>query len=506
MHLNSRVLVLFILLPALTALSCGGGGGGSRGGGSDSPYDGFRVTDTEPFDTELAVQLSTTVAIVFSEEIDPDTLTADSFRVWQSYTGNPVIGALTLADDRMTAELVPTTTLTLNTEYQVLVTTDIESRLGERLRKDFTAAFHTVVTNTGPPPPPPPPPTGRLETVGSMVTGRSSHTATRLSTDQVLVAAGWKSSTEVTGTAELYNPETKAFSQLTNGLWTARGNHTATLLQSGKVLITGGYTNGGAGVTAKSEIYDPGAGTFAMGPDMTQPRVYHAALVLADGTVLITGGGQLTASSNLVSTRSAELYDPSTNTFIALSNMAGYRSDHVMTRLNDGKILITGGSYSNKAAEIYDPVTKAFGTTTGEMKVARSGHSATRLVGGSVLLYGGGDRSATIYTAGISRFDSTPGVPLQDRTSHTATGVTGGRVIIAGGYVYLTSLMVHATLEYFNGPPGPKTFVPSQATLTYPLAFHRATLLRSGDILYTGGINLDPSGLEAHMAYLYTFK
>jgi hypothetical protein len=509
MLLKSKRLAMLFLLPALAALvlSCGGGGGGGgKGGGSDKPDDGFRVSETTPFDTELAVPQSTTVSIVFSEEIDADTLNKESFKVTQAYTGHVVVGTITLSSDNRTAELVPTTILALNTEYRILVTTDVESRFGERLRKDFTAYFHTVVTNTGPPPPPPPPPTGRIQAVGSMTEGRSSHTATRLGSGAVLVAGGWKTSTEITDSAETYDPDTRAFTALTATLWTARANHTATLLTSGKVLVTGGFASDGNAVTAKTELFDPSSGTFAMGPDMTQPRVYHEALLLTDGTVLITGGGQLNASGGLVSSRTAEIYDPSTNKFSALTNMLVYRSDHRMTMLDTSKVLITGGSYSSTVAEIYDANTQSFGATTGEMKVARAGHSATKLVGGTVLIYGGGDRSASIYTPGLSKFDNTPGIPLYERTTHTADAVTGGRVIIAGGYFWSSSLMIHATLEYFNGPPGPKTFVLSNASLSYPRAFHRSTVLKSGDILYTGGINLDPQGLELATAVIYTFK
>jgi hypothetical protein len=336
-----------MLLAALVAsiAACGGGGGGGGGGGDDEPVDkGFRVVSTAPGNNELAVARDVEITATFSDQIDESTVHVDSFKVSQSYTGHPVAGTISFDTDGKTIRLAPQSLLTLNTEYRVLLTTEVQNRFGERLRKNYEGIFRTVVTDTEPPQPPPPEPKARLVMAGSMWTGRSSHTATLLASGAVLVAGGWASSTELTASAELYDPSTRAFTNLTATLMEARANHTATLLEDGRVLITGGLVEKGNSVTDDCRLFDPGSQTFTATGTMTQPRCYHTATRLDDGRVLIAGGAQTNASSQLVSVRSAEVYDPQTGTFTAVSNMAVYRSDHRATLLTNGKVLITGWS------------------------------------------------------------------------------------------------------------------------------------------------------------------
>ena len=76
-----------------------------------------------------------------------------------------------------------------------------------------------------------------------------------------------------------------------SNLTSQRAGHTATLLSSGQVLITGGVDQGGNPL-ASAELYDPSTKTSAATGSMSSAREHHTATLLLDGTVLITGGEQ----------------------------------------------------------------------------------------------------------------------------------------------------------------------------------------------------------------------
>ena len=88
---------------------------------------------------------------------------------------------------------------------------------------------------------------------------------------------------------------------------------------------------------------------------MTEPRYYHAASTLNDGTVLISGGSDIVPGSRAKAT--AEIYDPTAGTFAATGSMNAVRVWHTSTVLQNGKVLITGGSDSGSVpmatAEVY---------------------------------------------------------------------------------------------------------------------------------------------------------
>jgi N-acetylneuraminic acid mutarotase len=81
--------------------------------------------------------------------------------------------------------------------------------------------------------------------------------------------------------------------------------------------------------------------------------------------------------------------------------MTEARSGHTATVLPDGTVLVTGG-YRNDtggtrllaSAELYDPSSGSW-TVTQSMIEARMGHTATLLPNGTVLVEGGSDGSAS---------------------------------------------------------------------------------------------------------------
>lgn len=177
--------------------------------------------------------------------------------------------------------------------------------------------------------------------------GLTMSTAALLRDGSVLIAAE--------PIAQRYDPLTGSFA-LTGQMSTARFGlvpvylygRTATLLKDGRVFLTGGEHED-LGRFANTELYDPSTGTFAAGASMAIVRDGHTATLLANGKVLVVGGESENGCSapstcEIASSASGELFDPVTGTLGSAGNMTERRELHQATLLNDGTVLITGGT------------------------------------------------------------------------------------------------------------------------------------------------------------------
>lgn len=279
------------------------------------------------------------------------------------------------------------------------------------------------------------PSTGSFSSTGKLGEARQSHTATLLPTGKVLIAGGFNG--DYLASAELYDPKTGRFTQ-TGSMDVARSGHRAILLKDGKVLVAGG-TGIGWTFLDSAELYDPTSGTFSPTGPMAVPRESHTATLLADGSVLIAGGHQGRRAAIEIYD-SAERYDPISGTFAATGPMGIKRHKHDITRLADGRVLITGGADERDSegvytsAEIYDPATGTF-TPAGVMQSPRYKHTGTSLLlpDGQVLLTGGGPITELFDPASGLFQVMTEGVNTT-RLFATATLLPDGAVLVAGGY------------------------------------------------------------------------
>jgi hypothetical protein len=125
-------------------------------------------------------------------------------------------------------------------------------------------------------------------------------------------------------------------------------------------------------------------------------------------------------------------------------------------------------------------------TPTGSMHVARSGHTATLLKDGRVLILGGGNATAELFDPSSGTFSFT-GPPLAGRLGATATLLLDGKVLIAGGFVLTAGADGSPLLnsaEIFD--PATSAFSGS-GSLQQRRWNHVATLLNDGHVLITGG-------------------
>jgi hypothetical protein len=329
----------------------------------------------------------------------------------------------------------------------------------------------------------------QIVVAGRMSAERAAHQATLLKNGCVLVTGGCSGPhcETILATAELYDPIGGTFRTMAP-MSTPRASHAAVLLSNGRVLVLGGWT--GARATATSEIYDPVKNRWVPAGDMTEARASPIAVVLRDGRVLVVGGGR----GGVPDLASAEIFDPDSTRFSATGAM---KTNHYLaTRLADGRVLVTGGqgplSEILRSAEVFDPSSGEF-HPTGAMTTARVKHAAALLNDGRVLIIGGSDargyraRFATteIYDPAKGRFGSGPAMQWGRHKLRDAVVVLpSGDVLVAGGARHP---------ELFD--PGLNEFVPVRGELSGPQMFATATLLPSGDVLVLGGYdhNTQPS-------------
>lgn len=339
--------------------------------------------------------------------------------------------------------------------------------------------------------------TGSVNAIGGMKISRAAHTATLLNSGKVLVAGGFEGGQNSLASAEVFDPKTNSFSGAGN-MSVARSGHSSTLLPNGKVLIAGGY-NGG--YLDSAEVYDQHTGRFTRTGRMIMPRSGQIAVLLNNGKVLLAGG----VGTLWTFLADAELYDPSKGTFTRTGNMSWPRESHTATLLKDGKVLITGGHRGRResitiyaSAEIYDPGNGAF-TPAANLTVKRHKHDATLLDDGRVLIVGGSDeRDARGAYATAEIFDpktkTFAGIGAMNLSRYKLQGTTvllkNGKILIAGGA---------SRAEVFD--PVTKTFQIAAGEFATERLFATATLLRNGQVLIVGGY--DNTNAVSEQAWIY---
>ena len=220
---------------------------------------------------------------------------------------------------------------------------------------------------------------------------------------------------------------------------------------------------------------------------MRVARAAATATTIAGNRVLIAGGMREGGDA----LREYEVFDATTNRVVASGEMDDSRSGHSATRLSDGRVLILGGYNGSylKSAVIFDPRTSRF-VPAGSMNVGRSGHTATLLGDGTVLITGGvGDgwlflASAEVYDPRTDKFTPVKSMSVA-RESHTATLLRDGRVLITGGHRdRRENIVVYASTELYD--PGERQFS-AGPMLTQARHKHDAAALADGRVLVLGG-------------------
>jgi hypothetical protein len=192
-----------------------------------------------------------------------------------------------------------------------------------------------------------------------MTTPRHSHTALLLPDGKVLVAGGHAPGDEPTDAAELYDPDTGAWTAIAN-MHAKRDAIGAFVLPNGKALVVGSSR----GEPWSAELYDPATGTWTARTALPRQAGYQTATLLSDGTVLVAGIAiRPEPDSPQVLCTAPALYDPRTGSSTTASSMLECENGSSFTLLLDGTVLVAGGSacngdgvcVANGTAELYVP-------------------------------------------------------------------------------------------------------------------------------------------------------
>ena len=297
--------------------------------------------------------------------------------------------------------------------------------------------------------------------------------AATLPNGDVVVGGGYNPSFEsnyggASGAADLFNPESDAFSAIPGKYGDPAINPEAfpvgAQLPNGNIEIFGGIegtvTFGGGAVFSPSA---GGFGGFGGGAYLQTSRAYAVASPLPDGEVLIAGGiNQSAGSINYL--QSAELIDGVAGTGSLLTNTGGQlidaRAGAVAAPLPDGEVLIAGGfdgANYLKSAELFNPTTDTFSILGGftpapdqQLSTARYGAIAAPLPDGRILIAGGTNGSQYLSSAELFDPSTDTFTPLSEslttaRFGAAAAALPDGRILISGGCNSLCSSQTAGT-------------------------------------------------------------
>ncbi|MDA0174672.1 choice-of-anchor D domain-containing protein [Solirubrobacter taibaiensis] len=326
------------------------------------------------------------------------------------------------------------------------------------------------------------PATQKWTLTGPMKAGIGGANVVRLADGRVL-SAGW-------GSAELYSPQTNTWTFSALPSWHDNGALAA--LDGGGAVIAGGtivFDDENNLFQNASAVFNPN-GTWTPAGLLPDRRLWLSAVGLPGNRALVSGGvvtdghfTYLTAASSLFANGS----------WSVVPSMSVARSGHLLTLLDDGRVLATGGSTPVARAATTELYTVGGGWAPGaSMGAARADHTATRTTSGKVLVAGGAD-NAFRPVAATELYDRTTnhwaaagnlGTP---RSRAGAAPMRDGRVLIAGGYAGTAAT---ASAEVW----APLTFLSTESAAVFDESAPGVSTTSRVTVVNTGSAALFPAG------------
>jgi galactose oxidase-like protein/invasin-like protein/Big-like domain-containing protein len=247
------------------------------------------------------------------------------------------------------------------------------------------------------------------------------------------------------------------------------------LLLDGRVLSFGGSSS-------IPQVFDPATGTFTAVPS---PSLLFCSghAFLSDGRLVVSGGG----SGNGLGHPNADIFDPATATWSVGPTMSFARWYPTNTTLPSGEILTMAGADENGSPvpipEIGDGT--SWRQLTGASLSLPNYPRNFVAPDGRIFTAGPSAQSHWLDVTGTGSWTNGPSMNYGSRTYGSAVMYESGKILFVGGNSTPTNTAEIIDLNQAN----------PQWTFTGSLSYARwnlnATLLPTGEVLVTGGVNGD---------------
>jgi hypothetical protein len=272
-----------------------------------------------------------------------------------------------------------------------------------------------------------------------LVAARAAHTASSLTSGEVLVAGGCVVDGCGEATANTFIVAGDGSSARAGpGMLSPRDSHTATVIR-GDVYLAGGFSGEGVPPLATVDVYRAGSSAIEPFGTLTQARGGHAAALMGDGSTALVAGGWIRSRTYA---SSVEILDPALGV-VSAPDLPWAADALDAVTLADGRVLVTGGQIApgvaTDAAAIYDRAAASW-RVVGPLTTARLKHSSVLLDDGRVFIFGGSPDDERLL-ATTELFDPVTGTfdvgpPLNEpryKMPGGAVALPNGRVLIGGG-------------------------------------------------------------------------
>ncbi len=238
---------------------------------------------------------------------------------------------------------------------------------------------------------------------------------------------------------------------------------------------------------------------------MATARVRSAAVRLQDGRVLVAGGS---ATNRPIPISNAELFDPTTNMWKAAAHIPEGRDMPRTILLKDGRVLLVGGFAfrgATTSAFLYAPNADSW-SKAGNLAVDRlGGETLTLLADGRVLLAGGQTgvgptADVEIYDPAANSWIEAPPL-VEPLTDQDAVLLPNGRVLVFGGTSVRGSRVAAVANVYLYDPS--RNNWSELSHMPVPRSGGFAYKLPDGVVLVLGGVTGGTLGEPLNSAYYF---